>query len=240
MEKRIEEAIQTANYTALSSILNGESGSNSSQGEQRSLAAFFIKAAVTSSTFLPAAFSSPQALLFMTRALSNLPSIVENAADNALRELLFEFYVEQENYREAAAILVNKRMEDMDENSVYYTPAHLKCDSYVRIAECFLEGDDIVEAEGAVTRAGTALEKISDVDTHITLILRYKSTYARVLDANRKFLQAANRYYDLSKAGSQTDVIAEDDLLMMLGRACTCAILSPTGPQRQRLLDSVR
>ena len=237
----MEEAIQAADYTALSLIFQGESGvSSSTQGEQRSLAASFIKAAVSSSTFLPAAFSSPVALSLLKRALSNLPSTVENAVDNTLRELLFDFHVGEEDYREAAAILANKRMEDMDDSSVYYTPSHQKCDVFVRIAECYLEGDDIVEAEGAVNKAGSALEQITDTDTHIALILRYKATYARVLDANRKFLQAANRYYDLSKAGAHTDIIAEDDLLIMLGRACTCAILSPSGPQRQRLFDSVR
>lgn len=30
--------------------------------------------------------------------------------------------------------------------------------------------------------------------------LRYRVTYARVLDANRKFLEAAMRYYELSQA----------------------------------------
>jgi len=69
------------------------------------------------------------------------------------------------------------------------------------------------------------------------LILRYKSTYARVLDANRKFLQAASRYHDLSQ--SSTDLIDADDLLQMLGRAATCAILAPSGPQRQRVLGLV-
>jgi len=70
----------------------------------------------------------------------------------------------------------------------------------------------------------------------MTLILRYKSTYARVLDSNRKFSQAASRYHDLSQ--STTDNIEADDLLQMLGRAVTCAILSG-GPQRQRVLGLV-
>jgi len=239
MERRIEEAIQAADYGALTAII--ESSMSSTQGEQRALAATFIKAIVSSSSsFFPKAFSSPNILLLMKRALSNLPSTVENAADNTLREMLFDYHVGEEEYREAAAILIQKRMEDMDEGSVYYTPSHVKCDVFVRIAECYLEGDDIVEAEGAVNKAGSALELVTDTETHIALILRYKATYARVLDSNRKFLQAANRYYDLSKAGAHTDIIAEDDLLIMLGRACTCAILSPSGPQRQRLLDSVR
>jgi len=71
----------------------------------------------------------------------------------------------------------------------------------------------------------------------MALILRYKSTYAQVLDSNRKFLQAASRYHDLSQAN--TEMIDADDLLRMLGRAATCAILAPSGPQRQRILGMV-
>jgi len=87
-----------------------------------------------------------------------------------------------------------------------------------------------------VTKAGGVVESITNPEQHMTLILRYKSTYARVLDCNRKFSQAASRYHDLSQ--SATDTIDADDLLQMLGRAATCAILS-SGPQRQRVLGLV-
>lgn len=135
---------------------------------------------------------------------------------------------------------------------------------YVKIAECFLEvssqqivcrafasrksltlatlqprsiqEDETVEADSAVTKAGGVVEFITNPEQHMTLILRYKSTYARVLDANRKFSQAASRYHDLSQSG--TDTIEADDLLQMLGRAATCAILS-SGPQRQKVLGLV-
>jgi len=98
--------------------------------------------------------------------------------------------------------------------------------------------DLIAESDAAVTKAGTVVESIRNPEEHMALILRYKSTYARVLDANRKFLQAAQRYHDLSL--SQTDQIDAEDLLTMLGRAATCAILAPSGPQRHRVLGHVR
>lgn len=69
------------------------------------------------------------------------------------------------------------------------------------------------------------------------LILRYKSTYARVLDKNRKFLSAAARYHDLSLTDSAA--IDPDELLQFLGRAATCAILAPAGPQKQRILHKI-
>jgi COP9 signalosome complex subunit 4 len=88
-----------------------------------------------------------------------------------------------------------------------------------------------------VTKAGGVVENIQNPEKHMALILRYKSTYARVLDANRKFLQAASRYHDLSQ--SSEDLIRAEDLLGMLGRGATCAILAPSGPQRQRVLGHV-
>jgi COP9 signalosome complex subunit 4 len=101
-----------------------------------------------------------------------------------------------------------------------------------------LEEDEIVESDAAVTKAGSVVESISNPEQHMALILRYKSTYARVLDSNRKFLQAASRYHDLSQ--SSGDLIRAEDLLLMLGRAATCAVLAPSGPQRQRVLGHVR
>jgi len=151
----------------------------------------------------------------------------------------------------------------MEENeaSVYYLPPIERCDVFVKVAECYLEEDLTVEAEGAVTKAGTIIEstgirmsaetstndtatddtkkKNEEEERTVTLLLRYKSTYARVLDANRKFLQAAMKYHDLSTAYLHTDAIDADDLLSMLGRAVTCAILSPNSAQRQRVLGLV-
>lgn len=148
-------------------------------------------------------------------------------------------------------------MEVDDETSVYYTTNADQTDVYVKIAECFLNEEDYVEAETFVTRAGTSVESIANPKEHLGLILRFKSTYARVLDANRKFLQAASRYYDLSQVGNDLEnsskekgddndnnnvnmiAIDEDDLLEFLGRAATCAILARSGSQRQRILGLV-
>eukprot|EP00566_Odontella_aurita_P011855 CAMPEP_0113579290 /NCGR_PEP_ID=MMETSP0015_2-20120614/29990_1 /TAXON_ID=2838 /ORGANISM="Odontella" /LENGTH=389 /DNA_ID=CAMNT_0000483261 /DNA_START=182 /DNA_END=1348 /DNA_ORIENTATION=+ /assembly_acc=CAM_ASM_000160 len=240
MEQKVDLAVHTSNYATLSSVFSAY-GENSwqtlGQGEQRTLAAMFVKRAVSSSDFLPKAFGSEEAMRAMTVALGHLPPTVENAADNTLRQMMFEFKVnDEEDYRGAAGVLAGLRMEDVD-GSVYYMSPADRCDVFVKIAECYLEEDETVEADSAVTKAGTVVESIPDPDQNMALILRYKSTYARVLDANRKFLPAASRYHDLSQARS--DMIDSDDLLNMLGRAATCAILAPSGPQRQRILGLV-
>jgi COP9 signalosome complex subunit 4 len=116
---------------------------------------------------------------------------------------------------------------------------------YITIAECCLqEGGDTVQADVFVTKAGaivqqdltfsgsTSTDRISD--EHRSLLLRYKYTNARILDANRKFLQAALRYYELSQL--QDSEVEEEELILLLGRAATCAILSPAGTQKQRIL----
>ena len=249
----ITAAIQASDYPALNDAFTSQYQSLNSH-EQRTLSAHFIVAAVNSNNFFPEAFKSPVIRKVVGVALGNLPPVVEGAADNTLRQKLFDYHVEEGDYAEAARILSLLRMED-NEGSVYYTKPVEKCDVYVKVAECYLEEELTVEAEGAVGKAGTVIEtnmiSFPSKDTNenediqptrtdeeqqntITLLLRYKSTHARILDANRKFLQASMKYYDLSTAYLHTDKIDADDLIIMLGKAVTCAILSPNSAQRQR------
>ena len=240
LAQKVDQGIRTNDYSMIGTVFSFGTSSWQSigQGEQRSLAAHFIKAAVHSPDFLPKALASGQIMQVMTEALKMLPSTVEGAADNKLRQMLFDYLVNEEGeYSVAARILAGMRMED-DPTGVYYTTPADKCDIYVKIAECFLEDDEVAESDAAVTKAGGVVESIEHPEQHMALILRYKSTYARVLDLNRKFLQAASRYHDLSQ--SSEELIRAEDLRVMLGRAVTCAILAPSGPQRQRVLGHVR
>jgi COP9 signalosome complex subunit 4 len=239
METQVDEAIKTENYAALHRIFS-TSWESLGQGEQRTLSSYFIQACHSAPSFLPKAFTSSDATAAMQTALGHLPTSVDQALDNKLRQMLFEYLVEEEDdYRTAAAVLAGMRMEDEDESSVYYTTASDKTDVYVKIAECYLNEDDFVEAETFVTKAGKYVESVTNPSEHLSLILRFKSTYARVLDSNRKFLQAASRYYDLSQLGNTTDMIEEEELLWFLGRAATCAILAPSGSQSQRILGLI-
>mmetsp|Transcript_38676 Transcript_38676/g.93128 ORF Transcript_38676/g.93128 Transcript_38676/m.93128 type:complete len:410 (-) Transcript_38676:101-1330(-) len=247
----VSDAIQSSDYAGLSVIFTSQ-WQSLGQGEQRTLASHFIKTAIASPSFFPDAFRSPQIMSVITTTLNHLPPTVDGAADNVLRQKIFDFKVnEEEDYSTAARILSGSRMEE-NEGSVYYMPPVDRCDIFVKVAECYLGEDLTVEAEGAVTKAGTIIEStgisiISNAEEDggtkdertVTLMLRYKSVYARVLDANRKFLQAATKYHDLSTAYLHTDAIDADDLMSMLGKAVTCAILSPNSAQRQRVLGLV-
>ena len=244
MEQTLTTAIQQNNYEALSTLFSSTPSPTSwlslGQGEQRTLAALFIKLSITTPTFLPQAFASPHALEAIHKALGHLPTSVEQAYDNQLRHLLFAYLVEEEDdYRAAANVLAGCRMEDVDDTSVYYISPQDKTDIYVKIAECFLNEEDISEADSFVTKAGSAVQNIAEPSQHVALILRYKTCYARVLDLNRKFLQAATRYHELSLVGSKTDIVHAEELLEFLGKAATCAILAPRTAQCQRILGLV-
>lgn len=52
------------------------------------------------------------------------------------------------------------------------------------------------------------------------------------MDSKRRFLVAAHSYYDLSNQ----DGVKEDDLIQLLSMSLTCALLSPAGPQKARIL----
>ena len=126
----IESAIASNDYASLASVFGHgpQSFQSMGQGEQRSLAAFFLKTVVNSKTFLPGAFSSAQAMGAFQVALSQLPATVENAADSKLRQMMFDYKVnEEDDYSGAARILGGMRMETAPESVYYLSPAEM-CD----------------------------------------------------------------------------------------------------------------
>lgn len=257
LTRTIDQAIQKKDYSTLSAVFSSDAssaaGSSSQQswntvgqGEKRSLAAYFIQNAVSSQGFLPQAFENTSDSVWLN-VLGHLPASVDNAADNKLRSMLFDYKIQNtDEYGEAARILGGMRMEN---DGVYAMSPLDKLDVYVKMAECFLEEDEIAEADNAVNKAGQVAPFVSaqanadngasdpNQQNVLSLLLRYKSGVARVLDFNRKFLQASQRYHELSQQSSELIACEEDDLIQLLGRAVTCAILAPSGPQRQRVLQ---
>lgn len=151
--------------------------------------------------------------------------------DAIIREHLSELLSEEEDYSEAAQILAGINLES---GGRQYSDAD-KAAKYIRIAELYLEEDMTVEADTFINRASQVVHEIADADW--ALKMRYKVSYARVLDSKRKFLDAARRYYDLSQTG--VEQVDQADLLQCLSKSVTCAILAPAGPQRARMLGSL-
>ena len=130
----VDAAIQKNDYASLGGVFSyGPSSWQSlGQGEQRSLAAHLVKSAVGCPGFLPKAFESAQMMQILLEALGNLPTTVEGAADNKLRQMIFDYKVNEENdYSAAARVLAGMRMED-DRGSVYFTDPAAKCDGMLK------------------------------------------------------------------------------------------------------------
>lgn len=231
LSKAISAAVSSSDYQSLQSIFRNQ-WTTVGSGEQRSLAAHFIVCAVVgpnNGSFLTESLQNGLIPIYQA-ILQNLPSSpIENAADSVLRKAMFDHLVEQQDYKLAAEILAGTRMEDA---GVYAMSASEKANLWISVAECFLAEDATTESESAVNRAGVFMEQLSSSNNNTTksLKLRYKTTYARVLDANRKFLNAGTYYYELSLQ----DSIAET--LQLLERAATCIILAPSSAQRDRAM----
>ncbi|KAH8064263.1 hypothetical protein JL721_8408 [Aureococcus anophagefferens] len=150
-------------------------------------------------------------------------------ADHALRHALFDCYLAEGSYKEAACTLGGIDVETCSKPYADLDKAAL----YVKIAETFLEDDESVDAETYVNRASGLMHAV-DGKVHWALQLRYRVTLERTLDARRKFLEASMRYYELSQA--RHEEVNQDDLLALLSKAVTCALLGNAGPQRSRIL----
>ncbi|KAF4143427.1 PCI domain-containing protein [Phytophthora infestans] len=149
--------------------------------------------------------------------------------DVLFRESLAAMYMDEEEYIEAAKALAAINLES---STRQYTDVE-KAEKYVKIAELYLQEDETVDAENFINRASRFIHNVEDW----ALKLRFQVSYARILDAKRKFLDAALRYYEFSQ--SKPDEVDPDDLLELLSKAVTCAILASAGPQRSRLLGTL-
>ena len=162
--------------------------------------------------------------------------------DNVLRKKLFEYYVEMEkDYPSAAQIFSTLRCISSTSSSLYGSQTKDQLNVHVSVAECYLECDSCAEADAAVNKATGIVNSLTvETEEDEILWLRYKSVTARVMDANRKFLQAAIRYQELSSTKTkEANIIDSHDLLLFLGRSATCAILAQQSSQRQRILQTV-
>jgi COP9 signalosome complex subunit 4 len=104
-------------------------------------------------------------------------------------------------------------------------PVEKKVKIWVMIAQLFLEEEKPFEAERFINKAAPLTGQIKNEK----LLLKYKSAFVRNQDFNRKFSEAALSYYRLQLPNQQ-------DRIQALEAGVRCAVLSPAGPQRSRLL----
>ncbi|CBJ26901.1 conserved unknown protein [Ectocarpus siliculosus] len=153
---------------------------------------------------------------------------VHDSSEYVLRHRLFEELLKKEEFMEAANCL-GKLNLDATGGGKGYTDAQ-KAEVWVKVAEAYLESDETDAADNFCSKASATMQEVTDW----ALQMRYRTTAARILDAHRKFLDASVRFYELSLAQSKGLEVDPDDLLQLLGKAITCAVLGKAGPQRSR------
>ncbi|KAH7729510.1 PCI domain containing protein [Aphelenchoides avenae] len=170
----------------------------------------------------------------VTKAIAN--SLLEVLSQRAIayeeqstriRLILAGVQEQEKAFREAAQTLIGIPLESGQRSY----PAEFKMNTYLRITELCLEAEAPEEAELQVNRASLLQNDIKDEG----LLLRYKAVYARVLDRRGRFIEAAQRYYELSlKPG-----LTPSEKKHVLQNALTCTLLAPPGIQRNRLLNTL-
>ncbi len=162
----------------------------------------------------------------LERLRSRLSSLEE--VDHLFRKLLYRLYWGEEDYLRAATVLSQSRIDSVEGAS-----AADRADTYVRVAQAYLQADDDVNADRFIKRATEYVFAAEKWD----VTMKYRFCFARIRDAQRKFNEAAQRYLELAQLSP--DLIDEAELLTMLQKAVTCIILAPAGPQRQRVMGAL-
>ncbi|KAJ6186495.1 hypothetical protein N7519_007796 [Penicillium mononematosum] len=144
--------------------------------------------------------------------------------DSQIREILADAYESQEEYTSAARALQGIHID----SSQRLVSDAAKARLWIRIVRYYLEDDDTTSAEAFLNRIKNLPSKIEDHDAK----LYFQLSQARILDARRRFLDAAQEYFIVSLAPG----VDEEDRLTALSAAIRCAVLAPAGPQRSRSL----
>ncbi|ESP04025.1 hypothetical protein LOTGIDRAFT_203414 [Lottia gigantea] len=145
----------------------------------------------------------------------------------AIRQHLADIYEHEQSWKEAAGVLVGIPLETGQKQ---YTTDY-KLQTYLKIARLYLEDDDPVLAEAFINRASILQADSQNEELQI----HYKACYARVLDYRRKFIEAAQRYNELSYKA----IVADEERMTALKNALICSVLASAGQQRSRMLATL-
>jgi len=145
----------------------------------------------------------------------------------SVRQHLGVIYEQEGSWREAAQVLQGIPLETGQRQY----PVDYKLETYLKIARLYLEDDDPVQAEAFINRSSILQSETKNEQLQIM----HKVCYARVLDYRRKFIEAAQRYNELS----YRTIVHEDERMQALKNALICAVLASAGQQRSRMLATL-
>ena len=149
--------------------------------------------------------------------------------DYIIRKEVSDVHHAKKDFAESAKCLQKIKLE----NTIRSVTPFEKATIYVSIAENWFYEDDAVNAELFLNKATHVILDVEDEDLNI----RYRYCKAKVFDSKRKFILASQAYYELSMI--EGDKIDEANKLALLKCSVTCAVLSPIGPQKNRMLTNL-
>ena len=173
--------------------------------------------------------SSPAVVIEVGKHALNLQEPVAYSfeeQDAQIREAVAEAYEHEDEHAEAARVLQGIQLE----SSQRAIPNHLKMTVWIRIVRNLLEAGDTTTADIFLHKVKAVIHTCDDGD--VALKLNFQLSHAKILDAQRRFLEASREYYDLSFAS----IVVEEERIKALAAAMVCAVLAPAGPQRSRSL----
>ncbi|KAK4526995.1 hypothetical protein GAYE_SCF31G4916 [Galdieria yellowstonensis] len=151
-----------------------------------------------------------------------------------VRESLSSIYETLGDFHSAARFLTQIPVEGASRS----ISEDYKLKTFIKIAHLFLLAGEVSLAESYLNRASSGLAATGRED----LKYQFKVCHTRILEAKGKFSEAAWNYYDLSQTSMNPELMetnSESIYLDFLNHAVICAILSPAGPQRSRILAAL-
>ncbi|KAF2013269.1 COP9 signalosome-like protein complex subunit 4 [Aaosphaeria arxii CBS 175.79] len=144
--------------------------------------------------------------------------------DTKIKETLADAYEQQEEFVKSAQTLSKISLESTQKSLSDDDKAKI----WIRIVRCYIEEDDTTAAFGALNKVKSVIHNVTDKSTK----LMFQLSQARIYDAQRSFLDAAQAYYTMSLES----IVDEEERLQALSAAIVCAVLAPAGPQRGKML----
>ncbi|EFO94751.1 hypothetical protein CRE_10647 [Caenorhabditis remanei] len=152
-----------------------------------------------------------------------------------LRLMLASLYEKEGRIKDAAQALIAINSDTSPKfNSPQATKEGAKALLCIRITKLLLDCAEIDEAEQYVNRTSLLMIEVGST-ANPEIQIEHKALQARVCDAKRRFVEAAQRYYELSV----TEQLPMSDRITALGKAIVCVLLAKPGPQRSRLLTII-
>ena len=145
----------------------------------------------------------------------------------ALREMLAETYIQTEDFGKAAQVLEGLNLDTTQRK----IDDEGKVEILMKICRLWLDDEDTIKAETYLNKTKSLIHDVRNEE----LILTFHLSQARILDSNRKFLEASEAYHKVSLSTK----LADEERNKCLSKAIACAVLAPAGPLRSRSLGKL-